>query len=80
MITVGGIGDGRARGHGAKASKKGAKQERKQGECNVGVVVVGGGWDGNTRAHARLEPRPVASDESLSRRGLSVEFRRVVTL
>lgn len=43
MITVGGIGDGRARGHGAKASKKGAKQERKQGECNVGMVVVRGG-------------------------------------
>lgn len=42
----------------------------------------GGGRGGETaiRAHARLEPRPVASDESLSRRGLSFEFRRVVTL
>ena len=66
----------------ASAARRRAKREQgrsvNKGECNVGVD--GGERDGNTRAHARLEPRPVASDESLSRRGLSVEFRRVVTL
>lgn len=46
------------------------KQKRKQGEYIAGVVRRGTRGRVIPIAHARLEPRPVASDHSLSCRGL----------